>query len=134
MAIEKDTKKERSSKKKDRKHVSKGIAHIQATFNNTIVTITDMQGAVLSWSSAGKLGFKGARKSTAYAAQLVAEDCGKAVQTMGVRELEVNVRGPGNGRESAIRAFSSIGIQISVIRDKTAVPHNGCRPRKPRRV
>jgi small subunit ribosomal protein S11 len=134
VAKEKDTRRDKGAKKKEKRIVTKGIAHVQATFNNTIVTITDMQGAVVSWSSGGKLGFKGARKSTAYAAQLVAEDCGKVAQTVGMKELEVNVNGPGNGRESAIRAFSAIGMSISVIRDKTSVPHNGCRSRKPRRV
>lgn len=132
MAKEKDSKKTR--KKKLQKQVIKGIAHIQSSFNNTIITITDPQGNVISWSSAGKLGFKGARKSTAYAAQLAAENCGKTAQQAGLKELEVNVKGAGNGRESAIRAFNNIGIEISVIRDQTPVPHNGCRPPKQRRV
>jgi small subunit ribosomal protein S11 len=132
VAKEKDSKKTR--KKKLQKQVIKGIAHIQSSFNNTIITITDPQGNVISWSSAGKLGFKGARKSTAYAAQLAAENCGKTAQQAGLKELEVNVKGAGNGRESAIRAFNNIGIEISVIRDQTPVPHNGCRPPKQRRV
>lgn len=131
MAKDKDTKKK---KKKIIKQVTKGVAHIQASFNNTIVNVTDMQGNVIAWSSAGKLGFKGARKSTAYAAQLAAEECGKVAQQMGVKELEINVKGAGNGRESAIRAFNSVGFDITTIRDKTPVPHNGCRPRKQRRV
>jgi len=133
VAKEKETTK-KVKKKKSVKQVVKGIAHIQSTFNNTIVTITDAQGNVISWSSAGKLGFKGARKSTAYAAQLAAESCGKVAQQLGVKELEVNVKGAGNGRESAIRAFSSLGLEVTVIRDKTSVPHNGCRPPKQRRV
>ncbi len=132
MVKEKDSKKVK--RKKAAKEVLKGIAHIQASFNNTIVSITDLQGNVIAWSSAGKLGFKGARKSTAYAAQLAAENCGKIAQQMGLRELEVNVRGAGNGRESAVRAFSHLGIAITLIRDRTAVPHNGCRAPKQRRV
>ncbi len=132
MVKEKDSKKVK--RKKAAKEVLKGIAHIQASFNNTIVSITDLQGNVIAWSSAGKLGFKGARKSTAYAAQLAAENCGKIAQQMGLRELEVNVRGAGNGRESAVRAFGHLGITITLIRDRTAVPHNGCRAPKQRRV
>ena len=132
MAKDKDTK--RVKRKKLQKQVTRGIVHIQSSFNNTIITITDTQGNVISWSSAGKLGFKGARKSTAYAAQLAAENCGKVAQQMGLKEVEVNVRGAGNGRESAIRAFNNIGLEITVIRDKTPVPHNGCRPPKQRRV
>jgi small subunit ribosomal protein S11 len=124
----------RKPRKKDFKHMGKGIAYIQATFNNTIVSVTDMQGNVMAWSSAGKLGFKGARKSTSYAAQMVAEDCAKVAQSYGIKEVEVNVNGPGNGRESAIRAFHAVGLVISVIRDSTPVPHNGCRPPKQRRI
>ena len=146
MADEKDTKqagKQESAqeekavkkvKKKDHKHVTKGVVHVQSSFNNTIVTITDMHGNVLCWTSAGKLGFKGARKSTAYAAQLAAEACGKVAAQMGVKEVEVNVTGAGNGRESAIRAISLAGLEVTLIRDRTPVPHNGCRPRKQRRV
>lgn len=121
-------------RKKEQKNILKGIVHIQATFNNTIVSITDMEGNVLIWSSAGKLGFKGARKSTAYAAQLVAEDCARVAMSGGMKEVEINVNGPGNGRESAIRSIGASGLQISVIRDTTVVPHNGCRPPKQRRV
>jgi small subunit ribosomal protein S11 len=128
------TKKVKKSKKKSQKQILKGIAHIQATFNNTIVTVTDLEGRVIAWSSAGKLGFKGAKKSTAYAAQLAAEDCAKVALSWGMKEIEVNVKGPGNGRESAIRSFNSAGLQITVIRDVTPVPHNGCRPPKQRRV
>ena len=124
----------RRPRKKDFKHMGKGIAHIQATFNNTIVSVTDSQGNVIAWSSAGKLGFKGARKSTSYAAQMVAEDCAKVAQSCGIKEVEVNVNGPGNGRESAIRAFHAAGLVISVIRDSTPVPHNGCRAPKQRRI
>lgn len=134
MIVAKDTDTKKNKKKKSLNNVIKGIAHIQASFNNTIVSITDVSGNVIAWSSAGKLGFKGARKSTAYAAQLAAENCGKVAQQLGMRELEVNVSGAGNGRESAIREFANLGLTVTVIRDKTPVPHNGCRPRKQRRV
>lgn len=125
---------EKTKKKKIVKQVPKGIAHVQATFNNTIVTITDLEGNVLCWSSAGRLGFKGARKSTAFVAQKVAEQCGKLAMDHGMREIKVYVNGPGAGRESAIRQLQSIGLNITLIRDVTPIPHNGCRPPKKRRV
>ena len=121
-------------KKKVVRQVPKGVVHIQATFNNTIVTITDLEGNVVSWSSAGKLGFKGARKSTAFAAQKVAQDCAKVAFDNGMREVKVFVKGPGSGRESAIRILQSVGFSITLIRDVTPIPHNGCRPPKKRRV
>lgn len=121
-------------KAKGSKNVTQGIAHVQASFNNTIVSITDMRGAVLGWSSAGKCGFKGSRKSTAYAAQMVAQDACKQAMGHGLREVEVRVKGPGAGRESAVRAMQAVGLEITVIRDVTPVPHNGCRPPKQRRV
>ena len=127
-------KKEKSKKKKIARQVSNGVAHIQATFNNTIVTITDTKGLVVSWSSAGRVGFSGARKSTAYAAQVVAEDCAKQAMALGMRDIEVYVKGPGAGRESAIRALQATGLAISLIKDVTPIPHNGCRPPKRRRV
>jgi len=121
-------------KAKHAKNISVGIAHILATFNNTQVTITDMHGNLLGWSTAGRVGFKGSRKSTAFAAQQVAQDAARQAMSHGMREIEVRVKGPGSGRESAIRALQAIGLEISVIRDCTPVPHNGCRPRKKRRV
>ncbi|MFL6584714.1 MAG: 30S ribosomal protein S11 [Chthoniobacterales bacterium] len=121
-------------KAKGSKNVHTGVAHILSTFNNTIVTITDMNGNVIGWSSAGKVGFKGSRKSTAYAAQMVAQDASRQAMGHGLKEVEVLVRGPGAGRESAIRALQAIGLDLTVIRDVTPVPHNGCRPPKPRRV
>lgn len=121
-------------KAKGAKNIVSGIANILATFNNTLVSITDMQGHVIGWSSAGRVGFKGSRKSTAYAAQQVAQDAARQAMSHGMREVEVRVKGPGSGRESAIRAFQAIGLEITVIRDITPVPHNGCRPRKKRRV
>jgi small subunit ribosomal protein S11 len=121
-------------KAKGAKNISVGIANILATFNNTNVTITDMQGNVLGWSSAGRVGFKGSRKSTAFAAQQVAQDAARQAMSHGMREIEVRVKGPGSGRESAIRALQAIGLEISVIKDVTPIPHNGCRPRKKRRV
>ncbi|MGA4579167.1 30S ribosomal protein S11 [Limisphaera sp. VF-2] len=121
-------------KAKGAKNITSGIANILATFNNTIVTITDMQGNVIGWSSAGRVGFKGSRKSTAYAAQLVAQDAARRAMAHGMREVEVRVKGPGSGREAAIRALQAIGLEITVIKDVTPVPHNGCRPRKKRRV
>ena len=121
-------------KKKVKKNVQSGIAHIQSTFNNTIVTITDVSGNVVSWSSAGVRGFKGSRKSTPFAAQLAAEDAAKKAQEHGMRTLEVEVAGPGSGRESALRSLQSAGFTITSIRDVTPIPHNGCRPRKRRRV
>jgi small subunit ribosomal protein S11 len=124
----------RTQKKKVRKNVQTGIAHISATFNNTIVAITDVSGNVVSWSSAGTCGFKGSRKSTPFAAQLAAEDAAKKAMEHGMRNISVFVKGPGAGRESALRALNSAGFKISLIRDVTPVPHNGCRPRKRRRV
>jgi small subunit ribosomal protein S11 len=121
-------------KAKGSKNVIHGIAHVQASFNNTIVSITDSKGAVIGWSSAGKCGFKGSRKSTAYAAQMVAQDACKQAMSHGLREVEVRVKGPGAGRESAVRAMQAVGLEITVIRDVTPVPHNGCRPPKQRRV
>jgi small subunit ribosomal protein S11 len=121
-------------KAKGSKNIASGVAHILATFNNTQVTITDMQGNLLSWSSAGRVGFKGSRKSTAFAAQQVAQDAARQAMSHGLKEVEVQVRGPGSGRESAVRALQAIGLEISTIKDVTPVPHNGCRPRKKRRV
>jgi len=121
-------------KAKGAKNIAVGIANILATFNNTQVTITDMQGNLIGWSTAGRVGFKGSRKSTAYAAQQVAQDAARQAMSHGMREVEVRVKGPGSGRESAIRALQAIGLEISTIRDVTPVPHNGCRPRKKRRV
>ncbi len=121
-------------KKRERKNITSGIGHVSSTFNNTIITITDAQRNTISWSSAGTMGFKGSRKSTPYAAQVAAEDAGKKAQEHGIQTLEVNVRGPGSGRESALRALQSVGITITSIRDTTPIPHNGCRPPKRRRV
>jgi small subunit ribosomal protein S11 len=121
-------------KAKGSKNIHNGIAHILATFNNTIVTITDMKGNVIGWSSAGKVGFKGSRKSTAYAAQMVAQDASRQAMGHGLKEVEVLVKGPGAGRESAVRALQAIGLELTIIRDVTPVPHNGCRPPKQRRV
>ncbi len=122
------------SRKKNIKHVSSGIAHINATFNNTLVTITDMKGSVIAWSNGGRMGFKGTRKSTAYAATMVAQDVVRRASAYRLQEVEVRVQGPGAGRESAIRALQAAGLMISVILDVTPMPHNGCRPRKRRRV
>jgi small subunit ribosomal protein S11 len=121
-------------KAKGSKNVQSGVAHILATFNNTIVSITDQNGGVIGWSSAGKVGFKGSRKSTAYAAQMVAQDACRQAMGHGLREVEVRVKGPGSGRESAVRAIQAVGLEISIIKDVTPVPHNGCRPPKQRRV
>ncbi|MGO9244893.1 MAG: 30S ribosomal protein S11 [Verrucomicrobiia bacterium] len=121
-------------KAKHSKNVFQGIAHIMATFNNTCVSITDLKGRVIGWSSAGRVGFKGSRKSTAYAAQLVAQDAARQGMAHGLKEIEVWVKGPGSGREAAIRALQAIGLDITVIKDVTPVPHNGCRPPKRRRV
>jgi small subunit ribosomal protein S11 len=121
-------------KAKGAKNVASGIANILATFNNTQVTITDMQGNILGWSSAGRVGFKGSRKSTAFAAQQVAQDAARQAMSHGMKEVEIKVKGPGSGRESAIRALQAIGLEISSIKDVTPIPHNGCRPRKKRRV
>jgi small subunit ribosomal protein S11 len=121
-------------KAKHAKNVVVGVANILATFNNTQVTITDMQGNLIGWSSAGRVGFKGSRKSTAYAAQQVAQDAARQAMAHGMKEVEIRVKGPGSGRESAIRALQAIGLEISTIKDVTPIPHNGCRPRKKRRV
>lgn len=121
-------------KAKERKNISTGVAHIQATFNNTIVTITDAAGNVISWSTCGAKGFKGSRKSTPFAAQMAAEDAVKKAQEHGLRTVEVHVKGPGSGRESALRAIQSAGLSVTVIKDVTPIPHNGCRPPKRRRV
>src|SRR5512137_1857137 len=121
-------------KKKEKKNIPNGIAHIQATFNNTIITITDMVGNVISWSSAGVVGFKGSRKSTPFAASQAAEDVAKKAKEHGVKNLEVLVRGPGSGREAAIRSLQTSGLNIAMIRDQTPIPHNGCRQPKRRRV
>ena len=122
------------ARKKERKNISSGITHVNATFNNTMITISDVQGNTIAWSSAGSQGFKGSRKSTPYAAQVAAEVCGRKAMEHGMKVLEVEVMGPGSGRESALRALQSVGFQITQIRDVTAIPHNGCRPRKRRRV
>ena len=121
-------------KAKGSKGVTQGIAHVQASFNNTIVSITDLRGGVIGWSSAGKCGFKGSRKSTAYAAQMVAQDACRQAMGHGLKEVEVRVKGPGSGRESAVRAMQALGLDVTVIRDVTPIPHNGCRPPKQRRV
>jgi len=122
------------TRKKEKKNVASGIVHIQATFNNTIVTITDRQGGTICWSSAGSLDFKGAKKSTPFAAQVTAEDAARKAIEQGVREVDVFVKGPGGGRESAIRTLQVAGLKINMIKDVTPIPHNGCRPRKRRRV
>ena len=122
------------SKKKTKKNIPSGIAHINSTFNNTIITITDTTGNTVSWSSSGNKGFKGSRKSTPFAAQLAAEEAGKKAMEHGMKHVEVVIKGPGNGRESAIRALGSTGLNITVIKDITPIPHNGCRPSKKRRV
>lgn len=121
-------------KRRERKNVEKGAAHIQSTFNNTIITITDTEGNAVSWASAGELGFKGSRKSTPYAAQTAAEQAGKIAVDHGMKTVEVYVKGPGSGRESAIRALQTVGLDITLIKDVTPIPHNGCRPPKRRRV
>jgi len=122
------------TKRRERKNISSGIAHVNASFNNTKITITDVQGNAISWSSAGSQGFKGSRKSTPYAAQVAAEDAGRKAQEHGMKTLEVEVKGPGSGRESALRALQAVGFNVTSIRDVTPIPHNGCRPRKRRRV
>jgi small subunit ribosomal protein S11 len=121
-------------RRRERKNISSGVAHVNATFNNTMITITDAQGNAISWSSAGAQGFKGSRKSTPFAAQIAAENAGKKAMEHGMRSLSVEVRGPGSGRESALRALSAVGFEITSIRDVTPIPHNGCRARKRRRV
>lgn len=127
-------KKKSKTRKKIARHVAEGVAHIQATFNNTIITITDLQGNSVSWASAGTSGFKGSRKSTPFAAQVAASNAAKKAKEVGMREIAVYVKGPGSGRESAIRALQAAGLQITLIKDVTPVPHNGCRPPKRRRV
>ncbi len=124
----------KKTRKKDRKVGLNGVVHVHATFNNTIISITDTDGAVVSWASAGKVGFKGSRKSTPFAAQMAAENAAKEAMTMGMRKVEVWVKGPGTGREASIRALSAAGMEITAIRDVTPIPHNGCRPPKRRRV
>ncbi len=121
-------------RRRERKNITSGVAHVSATFNNTMITITDAQGNAIAWSSAGSQGFKGSRKSTPYAAQVAAEDAGKKAMEHGMKTLEVQVKGPGSGRESALRALQAVGFTITSIRDVTPIPHNGCRPRKRRRV
>ena len=121
-------------RRRERKNITSGIAHVNSTFNNTLITISDAQGNAISWSSAGSMGFKGSRKSTPYAAQVAAEDAGKKAMEHGMKTLEVHVRGPGSGRESALRALQASGFTITTIRDVTPIPHNGCRPPKRRRV
>ncbi len=129
-----DPKKKTSRKKKEKKNILNAVAHVKASFNNTIVTISDVSGNVISWATAGGQGFKGSRKSTPFAAQLAAEDAAKKAMEHGVRKVEVLVKGPGIGRESAIRALQATGLEITLIRDVTPIPHNGCRPPKRRRV
>ena len=124
----------RSNKKKEKKHVESGAAHIRSTFNNTIVTISDPKGNALSWASAGEMGFRGSRKSTQFAAQMAAETAAKAAMEHGLRSVEVFVKGPGSGREAAIRALQAAGLEVNSIKDVTPIPHNGCRPPKRRRV
>jgi small subunit ribosomal protein S11 len=121
-------------RRRERKNITSGVAHVNATFNNTMITITDAQGNAIAWSSAGSQGFKGSRKSTPYAAQMAGEDAGKKAMEHGMKTLEVEVKGPGAGRESALRALQAVGFTITSIRDVTPIPHNGCRPRKRRRV
>ncbi|MBV1703494.1 MAG: 30S ribosomal protein S11 [Hyphomicrobiales bacterium] len=121
-------------RRRERKNIASGIAHVHSSFNNTMITITDAQGNTIAWSSAGVMGFKGSRKSTPFAAQMAAEDCARKAGEHGMRTLEVEVSGPGSGRESALRALQAAGFNVTSIRDVTAIPHNGCRPRKRRRV
>tara|TARA_Y100001934_G_scaffold106910_2_gene131408 strand:- start:4477 stop:4869 length:393 start_codon:yes stop_codon:yes gene_type:complete len=121
-------------RKRERKNITSGTAHVNATFNNTMITIADAQGNTIAWSSAGQAGFKGSRKSTPYAAQIAAEDAGRKAMEHGMKTLEVEVKGPGSGRESALRALQTVGFSITAIKDVTPIPHNGCRPRKRRRV
>ena len=121
-------------KRRERKNIASGVAHVNASFNNTMITITDAQGNTIAWSSAGAMGFKGSRKSTPYAAQVAAEDCARKAADHGMRTIEVEVSGPGSGRESALRAFQAAGFTVTSSRDVTPIPHNGCRPRKRRRV
>ena len=121
-------------RRRERKNITSGVAHVNATFNNTMITITDVQGNAIAWSSAGAQGFKGSRKSTPFAAQVAAEDCARKAMEHGMKHLDVEVKGPGSGRESALRALQAAGFQIASIRDVSPIPHNGCRPRKRRRV
>jgi small subunit ribosomal protein S11 len=121
-------------RRRERKNIISGVAHVNATFNNTVITISDAQGNAISWSSAGSQGFRGSRKSTPYAAQIAAEDAGRKAQEHGMKTLEIEVKGPGSGRESALRALQTVGFMVTAIRDVTPIPHNGCRPRKRRRV
>ena len=121
-------------RRRERKNITSGVAHVNASFNNTVVTITDAQGNAIAWSSAGAQGFKGSRKSTPYAAQVAAEDAGRKAMEHGMRTLEIEVKGPGSGRESALRALQNVGFSVTTIRDVTSIPHNGCRPPKRRRV
>lgn len=130
----KTTKKSTTRKRREKKHIERGAAHIQSSFNNTIVTITDTQGNAISWASAGELGYRGSRKSTPFAAQMAAETAAKAAMEHGLRTVQVYVKGPGQGRESAIRALQVAGLEITMIKDVTPIPHNGCRPPKRRRV
>lgn len=125
---------QRKGKRKEKKHISYGVAHIHSTFNNTIISITDKQGNLLSWASGGNVGFKGTRKSTPYAAQMAASQAAKTAQDNGVQQIDVVVKGPGPGRESAIRSLQAAGLQVNMIKDTTPIPHNGCRPPKRRRV
>jgi small subunit ribosomal protein S11 len=134
LNVAKDKRKGKVKKRKQVLNVTSGVAHIQATFNNTIISITDPQGNVISWSSAGQVGFSGSRKSTAFAAQLAAEQAGKKALDLGLKEVRAYVNGPGAGRESAIRAIQACGLNVTLIRDVTRIPHNGCRPPKRRRV
>ncbi|ACL68904.1 30S ribosomal protein S11 [Halothermothrix orenii] len=130
----KGKKKVRRKKKKIKRNIEKGQAHIKSTFNNTVVTITDKEGNVIAWSSGGKVGYKGSRKSTPFAAQLAAEDAAKQAMDQGLKEVEIYVKGPGSGRESAIRSLQATGLNVSIIKDVTPIPHNGCRPPKRRRI
>ena len=134
MADDTDANTQPRTRRRDRKNIVSGTAHVNATFNNTLVTITDEQGNAISWSSAGSQGFRGSRNSTPYAAQVAAEDAGRKAQEHGMKSLDIEVKGPGSGRESALRALQTIGFVITSIRDVTPIPHNGCRPRKRRRV
>jgi len=134
MAEQKPAPRKKSGKKRERKEVRTGIAHIQATFNNTVVSITDKMGNVVSWASAGSAGFKGSRKSTPFAAQVAAEQAARKAMDLGLKQCEVYIKGPGAGREAAIRSLQAVGLEITVIRDVTPIPHNGCRPPKRRRV
>jgi small subunit ribosomal protein S11 len=131
MAAQQDTGRVR---RRERKNITSGVAHVNATFNNTMITITDAQGNTIAWSSSGSQGFKGSRKSTPFAAQVAAEQAGRRAMEHGMKSLEIQVKGPGSGRESALRALQAVGFQIASIRDVTPIPHNGCRPRKRRRV